>query len=74
MNVKPCLLGRKVTVCKKSFNSFEVPLELNMLTQVGVENEGFVSQDISKTFLVSHFSVKDIHFSKTYPECHGDSL
>lgn len=45
-----------------------------MLTQVGVENEGFVSQDISKTLLVSHFSVKDIHFSKTYPERHGDSL
>lgn len=36
-----------------------------MLTQVGVENEDFVSQDnISKTFLVSYFPVKDIHFSK----------
>ena len=35
-----------------------------MLTHVGLENEDFVSQDISITFQASYFPVKDIQFSK----------
>lgn len=39
-------------------------LELMVLTQWGVDNESFVSQDnISKTFLVGYFPVKYIYFS-----------
>lgn len=41
-----------------------MPLEMTVLTWLGVENENFVSQDMSKTFLISYFPVKDIHFSK----------
>ena len=47
----------------QSFNSSDVPLESTVSTQESVENEGFVSQDISKSSLV-YFPVKAIHFSK----------
>lgn len=50
---------------KKSVNPLEIPLDLTVLTQADVENEGFVSQgNISKTFLVSYVPVTDIHSSK----------
>lgn len=57
--------SKRVTVCEKCFSLFDVPLELTVLTQLGVKNESLVSQDnMSETFLVSYFPVKDIHFSK----------
>ena len=60
------LLGMRVTIWgkKRCFSSFEVPLDLTMLTHVGLENEDFVSQDICITFQASYFPVKDIQFSK----------
>lgn len=54
----------RVTVYENCFSVFVVPPELTVLTQLGVENASFVSQDMPETFLVSYFSVKDIHFSK----------
>lgn len=49
---------------KRCFSSFGVPLDLTMLTYVGLENEDFLSQNISITFQASYFPVKDIQFSK----------
>lgn len=49
---------------KRCFSSFEVPLDLTVLTHVSLENEDFVSQDISITFQPSYFPVKDSQFSK----------
>lgn len=53
-----------MTVCENGFSVFDVPLELTVLTQLGVENESFMSQDVSETSLISYLPVKGIHFSK----------
>ena len=60
------LLGMRVTIWEKKrcFSSFEVPLDLTVLTHVSLENEDFVSQDISITFQPSYFPVKGSQFSK----------
>ena len=65
--MKAYLLEERVTACKKNFNSFEIPVELTMLTQMGVESEGFMSHDISKTFLVPYVPIDNTHFSKAEP-------
>lgn len=50
VKVKAFLLGMRVTIWeeKRCFSSFEVPLDLTVLTHVSLENEDFVSP---RTFL-----------------------